>query len=214
MLLGAILTSAKMQLWAVVVIASLSATVWQGFKGDWNIGVLASVGVASSTVTVIMQAWNAFLWRRPLIQRLPFVSRDISGTWQGTLESHWIDPTTGTRVPAKTVFLVINQTASDVMVTLVTDQSESESVAAAFVKQGTSLQYTYSNEPTLAYRDGSPIHLGATFLSMHGERTITRLKGHYCTDRDTKGELDFANRHPASTRGFESAKALFDDFPK
>ena len=202
-----------MQLWAVVAIALISATVWQGVKGDWNVGLLASVGVASSAATIAMQAWNAFLWRHPLIQRLPIVPRDIRGTWKGTLTSHWIDPNTGKRVPTKTAFVVINQTASDVKVTLVTDQSESESVAAAFVKQGASLHYTYSNEPDLEFRDGSPIHLGATFLSLHGEGKATRLKGHYCTDRDTKGELDFVNRHPALTRGFENAKALFEDAP-
>src|SRR5206468_643551 len=104
--------------------------------------------------------WDRFLWRLGPVQRLAFVPRDLRGTWRGTLSSQWDDPTTSTRIPTKTAYLVIRQTFLEVSVILLTDESRSvSSLGVVNVGQGiAALNYMYLNRPDSSVEHRSRMH--------------------------------------------------------
>src|SRR2546427_446344 len=61
---------------------------------------------AVTIVVLAIAAWEHWLWRWPLVQRLPGVPRDIRGTWKGELETFW-KKETGTSPSRKAVYLVV-----------------------------------------------------------------------------------------------------------
>ncbi|MFD8918887.1 hypothetical protein ACFV0Y_13870 [Streptomyces sp. NPDC059569] len=187
----------------VVAIFMISAWVHDG-EPDWS--VLKIFSTAVFVCTIIFNIWDFWLWRLPWIQRIPGVGipRSLRGTWKGTLTSFWVDPETGSNPPSKTVYLVVQQTASLVTVKLMTDESKSASALAEVSEADGSLvlAYMYLNKPDLRVEHRSRIHHGSTVLDVTGN-PARRLKGHYWTDRDSKGELVFWERNK---------KNLADDF--
>ncbi|WP_438817412.1 hypothetical protein [Streptomyces fildesensis] len=132
------------------------------------------------------------------------VPRSVRGTWKGTLTSFWIDAENGNIPPPKTVYLVVQQTASRISVKLMTDESKSTSALANVEEADGSvrLTYMYLNRPDMRVEHRSRIHHGSTVLDVSGS-PARRLKGRYWTDRDSRGELDFEER---------STQKLADDF--
>jgi hypothetical protein len=188
-----------------MVVAIFMVSAWvHGGKPDWS--MLQIFSTAVFVCTIMFNVWDFWLWRLPWIQRIPGVGipRSLRGTWKGTLTSFWIDPETGSSPPSKTVYLVVQQTASLVTVKLMTDESKSASALAEVSEADGSLvlAYMYLNKPDLRVEYRSRIHHGSTVLDVSGN-PARRLKGHYWTDRDSKGELDFAERNK---------KNLADDF--
>lgn len=132
------------------------------------------------------------------------IPRSLRGTWKGTLTSFWVDPVTGNNPPPKTVYLVVQQTASLVSVKLLTNESKSGSDLAKVSEVYGSflLTYLYLNKPDMSVEHRSRIHHGSTVFDVSGN-PARRLKGRYWTDRDSKGELDFTERNK---------KKLADDY--
>ena len=99
---------------------------------------------------------------------------------------------------------MVQQTASLVSVRLLTDESKSASALAKVSEVDGSflLTYLYLNKPEMRVERRSRIHHGSTVFDVSGN-PARRLKGRYWTDRDSKGELDFAERNK---------KKLADDF--
>lgn len=159
---------------------------------------------------VAYSLWDFWLWRLPLAQRIPGVSRDVQGTWKGTLASFWVSPKTGKRIPAKTVYLVIRQTATHVFVKLLTNESKSKSSLAQVseVEKDFILNYLYVNHPEMKVQHRSHMHFGSVLLDVTG-CPAKRPKGRYWTDRDTRGELDFRERVTRLADDFEEAKGFF-----
>ncbi|MEU3734858.1 hypothetical protein AB0E81_36510 [Streptomyces sp. NPDC033538] len=187
----------------VVGIFMVSAWVHDG-KPDWSTLKLFSTAVFACTV--LFNVWDFWLWRLTWIQNIPGVGipRSLRGTWKGTLTPFWVDPATGSSPSSKTVYLVVQQTASMVSVKLMTDESKSASALANVSEADGSamLTYMYLNKPDLRVEHRSRIHHGSTVFDVSGN-PARRLKGHYWTDRDSKGELDFVQR---------DKKNLADDF--
>jgi hypothetical protein len=169
----------------------------------YSLAVLAVMGV--------LFLWDRVLWHWCIFQRFKAVPRDLRGTWRGTLGSFWTDPETGTRLPTKTVYLVVRQTASSVSVALLTDESRSTSTFAKVSDDGTAatLDYMYLNRPDSRVEDRSHMHHGSASFDLIG-RPVTRLKGRYWTSRDSKGEFEFVEQNPNLVDGFLEAEALFD----
>ncbi len=163
---------------------------------------------AVTIVVIAIAAWEHWLWRWSIVQRLPGVTRDIRGTWKGELETFWKDETPS---PArKSVYLVVRQTASVVSVSLLTNESRSTSSLATVSSDGTtvSLDYLYLNWPDLRVQDRSRIHHGSASLIVSGT-PADRLRGQYWTNRDTKGELDFTSRALKLAEDFDGAARIF-----
>lgn len=136
--------------------------------------------------------------------------RSIRGTWKGTLTSFWIDPTTGAKPDPKPVYLVVRQTASRVIVKLLTNESRSSSAIASVsvVDDSCMLAYLYLNKPDMRVEHRSRIHHGSTVLDVSGKPPRS-LKGRYWTDRDSKGELEFAEHRKKLADSFDEAAELF-----
>jgi len=180
-----------------------------GGKADW--GWLDLYSYAATAAVMTYWLWERVVWKRPLVQRLGIVSRDISGTWQGTLTSLWTDPGSGTQPDPKTAYLVVRQTAFAVSVILLTDEAKSvSSLASVNSEDGiASLDYVYLGSPGITHEDRSRMHRGSASLNITGVAP-TRLKGRYWTDRDSRGELDFTERAPHRAEDFEEAARLFE----
>jgi hypothetical protein len=96
------------------------------------------------------------------------------------------------------------------VVKLLTDESTStsslgqvSSLDGAFV-----LAYLYLNKPEMRVEHQSRMHHGSAVLDISGS-PANHLKGRYWTDRDSKGELDFAERVNKLADDFGSATRLF-----
>jgi hypothetical protein len=68
----------------------------------------------------------------------------------------------------------------------------------------------YLNKPRSSLVKRSPIHHGSTSLKITGNPPI-RLRGHYWTDRDTRGELVFSTHVASIADDYDSAVAMFDE---
>ncbi len=167
---------------------------------------------AVTVVVVAIAAWEHWFWWWPILQQLPGVPRDIRGTWKGELETFWKDET-GTSPSRKTVYLVVRQTASQVSVVLLTNESRSASSLATVSSDGTtvSLDYMYLNWPDVQVQERSRMHHGSASLIVSGT-PANRLRGQYWTNRDTKGELDLVARVPQIAEDFEDAAGAFPKF--
>lgn len=150
--------------------------------------------------------WHWRIWRPWLVQR-----PDVRGTWRSNLAPLADSNSDGAASAAREVFFVIRQTFSTLSVRLLTDESTSRSLSADVCRSDDGLYrllVVYSNEPKLAVRERSPMHLGAMSLDVHGDE-VSSLTGHYWTDRRSKGEVRCLERTRATFTDFDSARAAF-----
>ena len=199
--------AAALQGLGALVVIGFAAGIWSvSGSTTWLRGYSAAVIVA----ILVFALWEYWLWRLPLMQRLPGVPRCIEGTWAGTLTSLWTDPATDRRPDVKRVFLVARQTASRVTVVLLTAESMSRSSIARLSEDetGLSLAYMYSNRPDSRVEHRSTRHNGSAFVEVSGS-PASRMRGRYWTDRYTRGELDLLERRPRAASSFRDATELF-----
>lgn len=197
----------------LVVIVSVVFVV-----GSWiatgapNTSLFSFFSIAVFVCTVLVMLWDKWIWKSKFAQMLPGVSRNLSGTWEATLESFWINPATGSTPPAKTIYMVVRQTSSSASVTLLSDESKSKSSLARVVEEDGSwlLHYVYTNEPRLEFRGQSPIHHGSAVLAVTGS-PAKRLEGGYWTDRGSKGQLKLLRRSKKLAEDFEEASDVLKD---
>lgn len=175
-----------------------------------NPGWLRFYSAAVTAALVTLAAWDRWLWRLGPMQRIPSVPPNLNGTWKGTLTSFWTDPDTGSPPPPKDAYLVIRQTASAVSVTMLTDEMRSRSSSSTISGEygDRSLDYMYLSKPDSRLEHRSRIHHGSTSLDLTG-RPVSRLRGRYWTNRDSRGELDFKDRVSSTADDFDSAAGLF-----
>lgn len=169
-------------------------------------GIVVGVIVGISTVFV---RW-AWAWR---IFRGWYVNRpDLRGTWKVTLASDWIDPKTEKGIPPIQGFMVIRQTLTSLSVRLMTSESRSHSIAYSLTKKDDELfrlAVVYRNEPDIELQGAtSEIHHGSFWVEALGKGPDA-LKGHYWTDRKTRGALHCAERIFEYCDSFEAAVNQF-----
>jgi hypothetical protein len=152
--------------------------------------VVANIPTALLVLTIAFDLW---LWKIPGMNRL-HGRPQIGGTWTTTVTPHPDShiPDGGNAGPISGI-TVIEQTFWTLAVTMQTGESESVSRAESIAPDGGSrtrkvLTYTYTNTPQMAVRHRSPIHVGATMLTIDGPRPDT-LTGIYWTGRLTIGDL-------------------------
>lgn len=151
--------------------------------------------------------FTKWLWRLRIFKGWLVPFPDLQGTWKGTIQSTWKDPS-GQEIPPIQVILVVRQTFSTVSCTMFTAESESFSTAAQIGRDETDetvwLNYNYTNRPKATIRGRSAIHEGAARL-----RVVTsplfKLEGEYWTGRCTTGDvvLTFHSRDLAESFSLE-----------
>jgi SMODS-associating 2TM, beta-strand rich effector domain len=198
------------QVASVVVVGVFAVGIW--WSGDTvNPSWLRFFSLAVAAAMLVLGIWDHWLWRLAWIQKIPGVPRDMSHTWKGVLTSFWEDPVTHLRPQAKTVFLVVRQSASKVTLVLLTEESWSRSSIATVDEDdaAASVSYMYFNRPDSRVEHRSRMHNGAAFLQTAG-RPVERIRGRYWTDRDSRGELEFTARRVAFAEDFSQAVQLFE----
>ena len=85
------------------------------------------------------------------------------------------------------------QSYTTLHVRMMSSQSDGELVCASLLKKedgGFRLVGTYRNEPHIMQRATSPIHYGTFLMDIEGSSNApTAMRGHYWTDRGTRGEM-------------------------
>ena len=80
------------------------------------------------TIFVIISfVFTQWLWRLPMFRGWLVTIPDLQGTWDGELQSTWINPETGKSIPPLRMILVIRQTFSTISCTMFTKESQSDS---------------------------------------------------------------------------------------
>jgi hypothetical protein len=204
-----VIDKARVQVVAAIVVLVFAGGIW------WTGGALHSqwlrfYSAAVFIATLALAAWDRVLWRYWPFQTIKGMPRNLRGTWRGTLTSQWEDPETGGKPAPKLVFLVVRQTFTSVSVTMFTDESRSHSSLGRVwsADEQSTLDYMYLNRPDNSIEQRSRMHHGSTSLYVTG-RPASRLKGHYWTDRDSRGELDLPNRARQHADDYDSAAKLF-----
>lgn len=201
----------KTLLYAIAIIISAVFVVGSWITtGTPDTEFLRFFSAAVFVCSILLLLWDQWAWKFGVFQRLPGVPRDVSGTWEATLESFWIDPKTRKSPARKTVYLVIRQTSSSSSITLISNESKSRSSIARVIEEDGSwlIHYIYTNEPQVDLRAHSPIHHGSGVLSIVGS-PAQRIAGSYWTDRDSKGKLTLNRRSKSLAEDFEGGAELF-----
>jgi len=164
------------------------------------------LGVVSIVMSAATYAYDKWLWA--FFGRVSGVP-DLRGTWRGTITTKWTDPKTGVRPGPIEAYFVVVQTASDVVVTMMTAESRSSTINAKMERRDGAVEIVgmYRNEPASRVRERSPIHYGGLRLRVGGP-PATSLHGDYWTDRATSGDLALEWCTATATGDYANAKAL------
>jgi hypothetical protein len=171
--------------WASILYAS-------GVELRINLEALKKLPEAIAVYTVLQLIFTSWLWRVPFFQGWLVPFPNLQGTWEGTLESTWIDPGTGQPRLAIPVILVVQQSFSSISCAMLSQESSSFSNAAQITAEDETavlrLSYNYTNRPKAAVRDRSQMHDGAATLRIITAPQLA-LEGEYWTDRKTTGDI-------------------------
>jgi hypothetical protein len=174
------------------------------FRINWEaVKRFPEVFTIYSALHLLFTSWA---WRLPFFQGWLVPLPDLQGTWAGTAQTTWADPTTGQSTPPFPVLLVIRQSFSSVSCVLYSKESSSFSTAAQIIGEEDGLPprliFTYSNRPRAAARERSQMHDGAAVLRIvEGPPRV--LEGDYWTDRKTTGDLGLLFRSRALSDHFD-----------
>ena len=173
---------------------------------------LAPFTTVVSVLVGISLAMEYVLWRWRPLQGWLFDRPDLRGTWKVTIQSEWINPETGLRVPPITAYAGIVQTLSKLQIHLMTAESESCLLAHAIEPTPCGNRFNvsvvYANTPGVELRGvRSERHIGAATISTHGTKYKPEsMTAEYWTDRRTVGSMTFEGRIPTIYSRYADAK--------
>lgn len=136
-------------------------------------------GEAIAFSTVVMVAYEKWLWRYNPFEKTPVLKKKYKGTLLSTYDGIERDAT-----------LEIKQTLLSINVVFVTGESKSRSISSSIekIQDEWQLTYCYLNVPKANVRDRSAIHYGTALLCIENPDEI---QGQYFTDRKTTGDMKF-----------------------
>jgi hypothetical protein len=186
----------------VLIIAALAIVLAWGAEGasQWLSGnatsTLKYISLVASLISVGLAALAGAVWR-PLWRRFRWIERktfpDLTGTWEGTLVSTWIDPTTGQRKPPIAITISIRQGLFTTSIKLRTGESTSYSTRCLLEADREAgrfwLWYSYDNRPKAEFTHRSARHEGVAWLEVDIDSAPSQLIGCYYTDRKTSGDI-------------------------
>ncbi len=162
--------------------------------------IWGALKTAYRAMLVLLGFWVLFTlyaWKWPIFRNwlVPFPC--IEGTWEGEIQSTWIDPETG-QVPGPIpAILTIKQSFIRLSCVMRTAEMTSRSYFADFWldsdEQLRKLGYCYASTPSVTVRDRSQPHDGTMVLELIGD-PVKKLRGSYWTTRKTTGEVTLAFR--------------------
>lgn len=196
----------------VYIFLGVSGTLWIGIAILTGIDlskfvdfilILPKVAAIDLILYAVFSNWG---WRWKVFQGWLVPFPDLNGTWQGSIQTTWINPETGDKPGPIPTILSIKQSFSKISCVMRTAEMTSYSYAEEFKlekdKQVRQLTYSYTNKPKLSVTDRSIPHEGTIVFDIIG-KPVSKLKGHYWTDRKSTGEITLTFRE----------KNLLDEMP-
>lgn len=191
----------------LTIIAWLLA-LWAQGQPVLSLEFLKPFGIVVAVIVGITTIFARWAWAWPVFQGWYVNRPDLRGTWKAVLSSDWIDTETSARIPPIDGFLVIRQTLTQLSVRLMTAESRSHSTAYSLCREDDGLfrlAVVYRNEPEIELQGlRSEIHHGAFWVEALGKGP-DELRGHYWTDRNTRGGLRCVSRVSGYFDSFEAA---------
>jgi len=197
----------------VTLIIALAVLIWGGilyFSGggiSWNL--LAPFGITVTVVTLASILFVNFIWKWGLLRRWLVQRPNLSGTWKCKLVSNYTVEGKGVE---KTVYVVIRQSLLSIHFSMYTDEARSVSISENITMDRGglfSLAIVYRNTPKVEHRqEKSEMHYGAALFTDISYDTNC-IEGHYWTDRNTNGSLDFLKRNKKLVESYAAADKLF-----
>lgn len=193
----------RLQITVALALATVAwaAILWlQGATMSWS--HLAPFSTVVGVLVVVALAMEHALWRVRIFQGWLFDRPDLRGTWKVTIQSEWVNPETGEKIPPISAFAGIVQTLSKLQIQLMTPESESCLLAHAIEPTPCGNRFNvsvvYANTPGVELRGGrSERHVGAATISTHGTKyKPDSMTAEYWTDRRTVGRMTFESRVP------------------
>lgn len=185
-------TQTKVFIWVVLILGGLTFWANIAINGEeaWAKGISYAVTVNAGAYLL----FTRFLWKKTIFQNWLVTIPIVEGTYQGTIESNFIDPDTQQPRDAIPALVTIKQGFSKIHVWLRTAENESHSLTASIIntpdEQISRLIYTYNATPKATLQSQSPIHLGTASLEIENDNSFT-LRGSYWTSRGTTGDMNF-----------------------
>jgi predicted pore-forming effector associated with SMODS systems len=183
-------TAIYIQLAGFVVIWTLVLFV-SGVELKINWEALRKLPEVVTIYYALQLLFTSWAWRLPLFQSWLVPFPDLQGTWVGTVQSTWPEPTAAPPKPIP-IIIVIRQSFYSISCFMYSQESTSFSSAAQLMGEEDGLplhlSFNYSNRPKSSVREHSQMHYGAAILRVV-QRPERVLEGDYWTDRRTRGDL-------------------------
>lgn len=165
-------------------IGGLNFSKWQDY-----FSVFSKVVTIDLIAVMIFMKWG---WKHKCLKGWLVLFPDLSGSWTGHIQSQWIDPKTGEKIPEIPIMLTISQSFIHISCIMRTGEMESSSYSENFLidtdRQIKRMTYSYSSKTRISVGSKSIPHDGTVVLNIV-EKPYRKLVGRYWTDRLTKGEI-------------------------
>ena len=185
------------------IILGISAILWfviatvlgKDLSKLWDLlRILPTVAMIDLLIFLGFAKWA---WRWKIFQGWLVPFPDLSGTWQGQIQTSWKNPETGEVPGPIPAILTIKQSFGKISCVMRTSEMVSYSYSEEFkietdnqIKQ---LTYSYSSKPKYALTDRSIPHDGTIIFDILGT-PVSKLQGQYWTSRKSTGEVTLTYR--------------------
>lgn len=188
----------KYSLYLLLVISVIALFVilkLQKIESISFIKVLKLIPTIVSVDIIIVGLFSSYLWRLKIFHDWLVPFPNLNGTWNGFIQTTWIDPISGLRPSPIPVILTIKQSFFKISCVMRTAEMTSRSLIADFVldkeNQIKKLTYTYDSNPFATVKERSPQHLGTIIFDI-SESPKLKLYGEYWTARKTTGNIELS----------------------
>lgn len=182
---------------------------WVAYRSGKNVSnLLSALIIAYKTIPLVLMVVGFFVgyaWRWKIFRGWLVPFPDLNGTWQGAIQTTWVNLETGAIPSPIPVILSIKQSFIHISCVMRTAEMTSHSYLADFWLDGDEqvrmLGYSYHSKPLPTVADRSQPHDGTIVFELI-ETPVTKLKGTYWTARKTTGEVVLTFREPKRLEEF------------
>ena len=195
-----------------MIVLVISAFVW------WVIAQIKGINLSDLWVLlkqipdvvfingILFAVFAKWSWKCRVFQGWLVPFPNLNGTWQGTIETTWVDPKISKTPDPIPVLLTIKQSFLSLSCVMRTAEMTSYSYAEDFridnEKQIKQVVYSYMSKPVVALAERSAMHEGTIIFDIVGS-PVNKLSGQYWTSRKTTGVIELMFRE----------KKLLDQLP-
>ncbi len=175
-----------------------------------TLAVFKPMGFVTAIAIFLISAFDKWIWKWKILHSWFVPLPNLSGTWKARLDSNWVNKATGESPKDIEAYFIVEQTFSNIKVTLLTKESGSELINGQLFKNKSNNKYyltgIYLNEPKMLKIQDSPMHYGALLCKVFVNRRAITMEGCYWTNRETKGEIQFLSHSPHIYNNFDECK--------